>query len=390
MIKLCVVCSKQLTSRQKKYCSDTCLRECRRERDRKRYHERRVPRFCVICNKPLSGKRKKTCSDACFKEWQKEYCLNNREKIRERGHRYKQNNPEKVKEQNRRSRQRNEEYYREYRRNNRERINEYGREYYQNNRQQKFCVVCGNPLPRLHSKLCSNRECKRVWVNAQGRKKFNSRENKLCIICGKPLTGNQQKTCSVECRVMWKRKYQDEYRLNHQEEKAEYSREYRLNNREKIEKWYWDNQKYLKEYRRKRGPKYYQMNKERINKRTRKNYLLSRGLPEDWDLSRESSIETIMKRWLQESDIEFVQQYYINLENSSRTHVDFFIPEANVCLYCDGDYWHGPKRPDAQERDVRNNKALVGMGYSVVRMTETEILEGNRPWWIGELISAKW
>jgi very-short-patch-repair endonuclease len=97
-----------------------------------------------------------------------------------------------------------------------------------------------------------------------------------------------------------------------------------------------------------------------------------------------------MRRWLQESDIEFIQQYSINLENSTCTHVDFYIPELNICLYCDGDYWHGPKRPDIQERDAKINRILEGMGYSIVRMTETEILDGNRPWWIGELISSKW
>ena len=165
---------------------------------------------------------------------------------------------------------------------------------------------------------------------------------KSCIVCGKTLAGKQRKLCSDrECH----RKAAKEYRQN---------------------------------------------NTDKVNEYKRKRYRRSRGVPEDWDLSRESAIEVIMRRWLQESGIEFVQHHFINLEDATKTHVDFYIPEANICLYCDGDYWHGPERPDIQERDARINKALEGMGYSVVRMTEAEILEGNRPWWIGELISAKW
>jgi len=136
--------------------------------------------------------------------------------------------------------------------------------------------------------------------------------------------------------------------------------------------------------------KYYRDNQAEILERKRRHYRDVRGLPEDWDLSKESSIEAIMRKWLQESGIEFIQQHFIDLEDSTWTRVDFYIPEANVCLYCDGDYWHGPLKPEKQESDTRINKTLEVMGYNVIRMTETEILEGNRPWWIGELIPAKW
>jgi len=232
--------------------------------------------------------------------------------------------------------------------------------------------------------------------------------DKFCVVCGKELIGLQRTLCSVGCRRERKREYYqnnwekilkrrkedyqknpEKYRerrrkgyWNNREKELEYNRKYRHKNKERLKEYRHKNKERLEEY--------HQNNLEAIRGHKRAHYRRVRGLPEDWDLSRESSIETIMKRWLQESDIEFVHHYYIDLKSATRTWVDFFIPEANVCLYCDGDYWHGPERSDIQERDARNNKALERMGYSVVRMTETEILEGNRPWWIGELISSKW
>lgn len=226
----------------------------------------------------------------------------------------------------------------------------------------------------------------------------------VCIVCGKPLTGRQRKICSDrECHKENAKEYGREYRQNNQEKLNENSRKSYLKNREKRKeysrKYYQNNIEKLKESRR----KYHQNNREKENENSheyrlnntekikeirRKYYCHSRGLPEDWNLSKISSIEVIMKRWLQESNIEFTQQHLISFENATWTKVDFYIPEANICLYVDGDYWHS--LPEVQERDNRTNKALETMGYSVARMIETEILEGNRPWWIGELISAKW
>ena len=182
----------------------------------------------------------------------------------------------------------------------------------------------------------------------------------------------------------WKRRVDKEYFSNltpeQIEQRNQYKCEYRQNTPEKIIKEY--NPERVKEQKR----KYRQNSPERVKEYNHKCYRRARGLPEDWDLSQESSIEVIMKRWLQESEIEFIQQYHINLERANYTKVDFFIPEANVCLYCDGDYWHGPKRPDIQERDARINRALESGGYIVIRFSESDILAGVRPTEILELI----
>jgi len=222
----------------------------------------------------------------------------------------------------------------------------------------------------------------------------------VCIVCGKPLTGRQTKLCSDrECHWKREKEINHKWRLNNREKLNEINRKYGLNNREKenerCREYYQNNRERMKEYRlnnikriKKYMREYRQNNRERIKEYRHKYYCRIRGLSEDWDLSKISSIEFIMKRWLHESNIDFIQQHHIDFENTTWTYVDFYIPEANICLYVDGDYWHS--LPKTQKCDARINKALEGIGYSVVRMTETEILEGNRPWWIGELISAKW
>jgi G:T-mismatch repair DNA endonuclease (very short patch repair protein) len=51
---------------------------------------------------------------------------------------------------------------------------------------------------------------------------------------------------------------------------------------------------------------------------------------------------------------------------------DIFI-EPNICIFADGDYWHGSTRPKAQERDRRVNEVLESTGYKVYRFWEHEI-----------------
>lgn len=231
---------------------------------------------------------------------------------------------------------------------------------------------------------------------------------KFCVICGKELTGRQKILCSDKvCRREWMKGYQQEYRRNNLERITEYNRDYYQgnlenrqrydhdyyqNNRDKILEnrceFYQDNQEKIKERsneyyqnnqekKRKYGRNYYQNNREEKLDYERKQYRLSRGLPEDCDLRKESSLERIIREWLQENNIEFIEQYYINLENSTWTHVDFFV-QPNICLYCDGGYYH--LLPRGKKCDEEQDRILPQMGYNVIRLTEAEILEGDRPW----------
>lgn len=50
---------------------------------------------------------------------------------------------------------------------------------------------------------------------------------------------------------------------------------------------------------------------------------------------------------------------------------DFFI-EPNICIYCDGDYWHN--LPNVIERDKKINDILKFAGYKVLRLWENKII----------------
>lgn len=52
------------------------------------------------------------------------------------------------------------------------------------------------------------------------------------------------------------------------------------------------------------------------------------------------------------------------------TQPDVFI-SPNICIYCDGDYWHS--LPKAKERDKKINKMLQQNGFLVLRYWEHEI-----------------
>lgn len=213
--------------------------------------------------------------------------------------------------------------------------------------------------------------------------------SKFCVICGKELTGKQRKLCSdIECHRDDKKEYDHKYYQNNVEKILKQQCRYQRNNRKRINgsvrkrrqnnpekvkennhKYYQNNSERIKENSR----NYYQDNLEEIKEYKNKYYRRARGLPEDADLRKESILERIMRERLQENNIEFIAQHYINLENLTWTRVDFYIPGINVCLYTDGDYWHSLS--EVQERDMRINKALEEMGYKVIRMTETKILK---------------
>ncbi len=92
-----------------------------------------------------------------------------------------------------------------------------------------------------------------------------------------------------------------------------------------------------------------------------------------------TSIEKKIFRVMEKNNIVFTHHKSIlNL-----TEVDAFI-EPNICIYCDGDYWHAnpaiydySKLDDNQkwhvERDKRNNYILQKRGYIVLRFWETKI-----------------
>lgn len=94
-----------------------------------------------------------------------------------------------------------------------------------------------------------------------------------------------------------------------------------------------------------------------------------------------TSIETKIESFLKKLSINYYHHYPIRDIVHSYC-CDFFIPEANLIIECDGDYWHGNPRffpilretqIKQKERDSFRNKELTERGYKLIRLWEYEI-----------------
>lgn len=81
-----------------------------------------------------------------------------------------------------------------------------------------------------------------------------------------------------------------------------------------------------------------------------------------------TSIEIKTKEKLDELNIEYIEQKRVGVYQ-----LDFFLPNYNLDLECDGDYWHS--KPEVIERDKARDEFMKNKGYNVARMTGTEIRE---------------
>jgi len=81
----------------------------------------------------------------------------------------------------------------------------------------------------------------------------------------------------------------------------------------------------------------------------------------------ETTIERLMKEFLIKQGIKFEQEYKIG-----KYWVDFYVPEMNLCIEVDGNYWHSLEKQ--VERDKRKDDFLRELGYNILRIKEDEIL----------------
>lgn len=80
--------------------------------------------------------------------------------------------------------------------------------------------------------------------------------------------------------------------------------------------------------------------------------------------------EKIMRSILKELKIKYSRQKIIGT-----FIVDFYVPDSNLVIECDGDYWH--KTEKGIERDKRKNEFLLSHDYKLLRFWESE-LKNNR------------
>lgn len=95
--------------------------------------------------------------------------------------------------------------------------------------------------------------------------------------------------------------------------------------------------------------------------------------------------EKIVERYLRKAGIRFRRQV-----SSLPGRPDFIIPESNLALFVDGDFWHGWRFPawekklssfwkkkigDNRVRDARNFRKLRRASWKVVRIWEHQLVK---------------
>jgi len=82
--------------------------------------------------------------------------------------------------------------------------------------------------------------------------------------------------------------------------------------------------------------------------------------------NKESSLEKYVENQLLFHNILYIKQYVYKLGIA-----DFWLPEINMIIEVDGDYWHN--RPEVKERDNRQTKWLEENDYTVIRIPGHDI-----------------
>jgi len=82
----------------------------------------------------------------------------------------------------------------------------------------------------------------------------------------------------------------------------------------------------------------------------------------------ETGIERKFKEELEKRNLKFKKQYHIN-----RYFVDFAFPDNNIAIEVDGNYWHN--KIGSKRRDIKRQKEIIELGWTVLRYKENEINE---------------
>ena len=78
--------------------------------------------------------------------------------------------------------------------------------------------------------------------------------------------------------------------------------------------------------------------------------------------------ERMVENWLLFNNILYIKQYATGVGLS-----DFWLPENNIILEVDGEYWHN--KPGRKERDVKQTNWLEENNYTVYRFTDRQIYD---------------
>ena len=91
-----------------------------------------------------------------------------------------------------------------------------------------------------------------------------------------------------------------------------------------------------------------------------------------WQLTHQKNkgtdIERAMEAALLAHSIKFIPQFAL----CNVTVSDFYLPDSNAAIFCDGDYWHSSLK--RQTRDARQRNILKSNGFQVFIFKGSEIL----------------
>lgn len=229
----------------------------------------------------------------------------------------------------------------------------------------KQCKRCSNNFnikrrDKLNQKFCS-RDC----LNKFYKEKYSIPIEKICPICKKRFIIKStklrnQKYCSIKCS-----------------RKKKLSKTVKKIISEKIKYLYKYDKDYIKRHknsgynisdkeRERRGKRLKKIMNNLTDEQKEKMNQLRRSVPK-YTTSKQ---ESIVKDQLIKNNIKYFQHMWVK-DISYKYQCDFFIPEFNIIIECDGDYWHN--YPYGNKRDHIRNKEMIKEGYIVLRFWEHEI-----------------
>lgn len=175
----------------------------------------------------------------------------------------------------------------------------------------------------------------------------------ICQYCGKPsevksyrIRKGEGKYCNRKCVGLSQRGKEESKETRRKKSKAKKGK----NN-------FMYNKKHSKEVRQK-------MRVKRIN------FLSSDKMPR-----KKTSIEIAIEGELK----QFGLNYQSNVPLCNIGVVDFLLPDYDIVIECDGNYWHNPKYfPKATQRDANQNLVYSFNGYKVFRFWEDEIKKSSK------------
>lgn len=85
---------------------------------------------------------------------------------------------------------------------------------------------------------------------------------------------------------------------------------------------------------------------------------------------KSSAFEVAVSQWLKLNNFHFISQYRISDNTLGTAFFDFFIPELNLVIECDGEYWH--KAEKRIKNDLRKNQILNSAQIKILRLSDLE------------------